>query len=373
MADRVTVCVGTKRGLFLLESNRRRKDWKLRGPFLKGWQVYHAVLDTRGSPKLHVAGSSDVFSSTTFSGNAKGVKFAGAKKPPIPPKLTTGQLKIARQYGCNTTTRIWHIEPGRQKDRGVIYAGAAPGSLFRSEDHGRSWELVQGLMRHPTRKDWSPGFGGLCLHSIQVDPENPQRILIAISAAGAFRTEDGGKTWKPINRAVARYIGAPKGSEVGSCVHKLLLHPAVPGRLYQQNHVGVYQSDDYGDTWFAIHKGLPSDFGFGLTLNPHRPEQCFVVPLDAGQYAFRATPGALRVYGWNGKSRKWSAFGKGLPGHGAHVNVLREGLTSDSLDPVGIYMGTGTGQVYCSADEGRSWKAAAENLPPVLSVSAGVV
>jgi photosystem II stability/assembly factor-like uncharacterized protein len=373
MADRVTVCVGTKRGLFLLESNHRRHDWKLRGPFLVGWQVYHAILDTRGSPKIHVAGSSDVFGSTSFNGGSKKVKFGGAKKPPIPPKLMPGQLKVARQYGCNITTRIWHIEPGSQKERGVLYAGSAPAALFRSEDGGKTWEPVKGLLRHPTRKDWAPGFGGLCLHSIQVDPENSQRIVIAISAAGAFRSEDGGRTWKSINRAVAKYIGAPKDSEVGSCVHKLLLHPAVPGRMYQQNHVGVYQSDDYGDTWYAIHKGLPSDFGFGLALHARRPEQCYVVPLDASHYAFRATPGALRVYGWNGKTRKWSANGKGLPSHGAHVNVLREGLSADSLDPVGVYMGTGSGQVYCSADEGRSWRAAAENLPPVLSISVGVV
>jgi hypothetical protein len=301
------------------------------------------------------------------------VKFDGAKRPPVPPKLTTGQMKIARKYGCNTTTRLWHIEPGARNEPGVLYAGSAPAALFRSEDSGKSWEVVPGLLRHPSRKDWSPGFGGLGLHSIQVDPNNPQRMLIAISAAGAFRTENGGKTWTSINRAVARYVGAPKGSEVGSCVHKLLLQPGIPGRVYQQNHVGVYQSDDYGDTWFAIHKGLPFDFGFGLALNPNRPEQCYVVPLDPDGYSWRATPGALRVYGWNANKRKWTTFEKGLPGHGAHVNVLREGLSSDTLDPAGIYMGTGNGQVYCSADEGRSWGLAVENLPPVLSVSAAVV
>ncbi|MCW8131599.1 MAG: exo-alpha-sialidase [Planctomycetota bacterium] len=373
MADRVVVTVGTKRGLFLLESNARRKDWKVEGPYLKGWQIYHAVLDARGTPRVHAAGSSEVFGSSAFSSGRKKIKFEGAKRPPKAPDLLPKALKVAKKYGCNTSKRLWHIEPGRASERGVLYAGTAPAGLFRSEDDGRTWQSVEGLLRHPSRKDWMVGYGGMCLHSIQLDPRDEKRMIVAISAAGSFRTEDGGKTWKPINKAVSKFKGAPKNEQVGTCVHKLLMHPAKPGRVYQQNHVGVYQSDDYGDTWQPIHAGLPFDFGFGLALNPADPDACYVVPLDPEGYTFRATPGAMKVYRWNAKKKTWTALERGLPGDGACVSVLREGMANDTLDPCGVYVGTGSGTVFQSADAGRSWKAAAMHLPPVLSVSAAVV
>ncbi len=216
MADKVVVSVGTKRGLFLFESNVRRRQWKMRGPYLDGWHIYHAMLDTRGTPRLHAAGSSDVFATSTFGAKLSDAKFAGAKKPPQPPKPLPAHEKVFKKYGISPTPRVWHVEPGRPSERNVLWAGTAPAGLFRSEDAGKTWEPVPGLNDHPTRKHWQPGFGGMCLHSIQLDPVDRRRMYVAISAAGAFRTDDGGKTWNPINRAVAKYVGAPKDDRVGT-------------------------------------------------------------------------------------------------------------------------------------------------------------
>ncbi len=203
MADRIVLCVGTKRGLFLFESNRRRQNWKLRGPFLQGWNIYHAVIDTRGAPRLHVASSSDVFACTTFGGSIRSSKFNGARRPPVPPPVLPQQRKWHREWGISSVPRVWHIEPGHRKEKGVLFAGTAPAALFRSEDHGRTWDPVQGLLRHPSRRKWQPGAGGLCLNSIQVDPDEPKRMYIGISSAGSFRTDNGGRTWQGINRGIA--------------------------------------------------------------------------------------------------------------------------------------------------------------------------
>ncbi len=216
MADKVVLTVGTKRGLFLLESNSRRARWKIRGPFLKGWPIYYAMIDTRGTPRLHVAASSDVYASTTFSADISAQKLKGAATPPVPPKLTAKQTRDAKQWGINTTSRLWVIEPGPANQKKLLYAGSAPAGLFRSEDSGKSWEGVKGINEHKTRKNWAPGFGGMSLHSIQIDPTDPNRMYVAISAGGAFRTDDGGQTWASINNEVAEYVGAPKESLVGT-------------------------------------------------------------------------------------------------------------------------------------------------------------
>jgi len=367
MPDRVVVCAGTRRGLFLFESNRSRSRWTRRGPFLTGWQIYHAVVDARGTPRVHAAASSDVFGCSAFSSDLRGRKWVAAKTPPMPPKPPERGAKMARKYGIPMTPRVWHIEPGRAGEKGVLYAGTAPAGLFRSEDAGRTWEPMKSLLRHPTRKLWMPGAGGMCLHSIQLDPRNPNRLYVGISAAGGFRSDDGGRSWKPINRGIRRLPGEPK-SAVGTCVHKLLLHPS--GRLYQQNHLGVYRSDDAGASWQAIDRGLPSDFGFGLALHPRDRRVCWVVPLEPQDYAYRATRGAFRVY--RRGDAGWTAHGRGLP-EDAYLNVLREGMASDPLTPCGVYVGTGGGHVFNSSDEGRSWRTLAEYLPAVQSVSVAVV
>ncbi|GJM44220.1 MAG: glycosyl hydrolase [Gemmatimonadota bacterium] len=373
MADKTILCVGTKRGLFLLESTKQRRKWAVKGPFMKGWTVHHAMIDTRSTPRLHVAAENFSFAANAFSGGLSGTQLKPAEKPPAAPELNPKSKKFAKQHGLDMTKRIWLIEPGPANEKKVLYAGTAPAGLFRSEDRGKSWEAVPGINQHRTRKDWSPGAGGQSLHSIQVDPHDPQRIYVAISAAGSFRTDDGGKRWKPINASVAKYVGAPKETTVGTCVHKLRVHPTEPGRLFQQNHVGVYRSDDHGDSWNRIDKGLPYDFGFGLALNPGNPEVCYVIPLQPEGYAFRATDGALSVFRPNGNGRGWKRLTKGLPQKNAYVSVLRQAMSSDSLKPCGIYFGTGGGQVFASADEGESWQAAAEYLPSVYSVTAAVV
>jgi hypothetical protein len=369
MADRVVLCVGTKRGLFVFGSDARRDRWTLRGPFLKGWEVNHAVVDTRGTPAIQAAGYSMAFAATTFRGDLAGRKFDGAKKPPVPPALPPKAAGFVKKYGIPSAPRVWHLEPGRASERGVLYAGTAPAALFRSEDDGKTWNEVRSLTRHPTRKNWNPGAGGQCLHSIQLDPLDERRMYVAISAGGCFRTDDGMRTWTPINRGVAKFVGAPKGNSTATCVHKILLHPVATERLYQQNHVGTYWSDDRGESWTAIQKGLPSDFGFGLALDANDPDACLVVPLQPEGYAFRATMGSLRVYRWNGR---WTMNDAGLP-RDAYLSVLREGMSSDRLNPCGVYVGTGTGQLFGSADGGRRWRAIAQYLPPILSVSAAVV
>lgn len=216
MAKRVILSVGTKRGLFLLESTTGRKRWSVSGPFLKGWSVDHAMIDTRGTPRLHVAASNYAFASTTFSADIRGKNFRASEKPPVPIKLTPKQEKQAKEWGIDTKHRVWLVQPGPAKKKRVLYAGTAPAGLFRSEDLGKSWEPVPGINQHPSRKDWSPGAGGMSMHSIQVDPHDPNRMYVAVSAAGAFRSDDAGESWNPINQCVASYVGAPEESLVGT-------------------------------------------------------------------------------------------------------------------------------------------------------------
>jgi hypothetical protein len=376
MADKVVVSVGTKRGLFLLEADQNRSSWKVTGPLLKGWQIFHAIVDTRGTPRVHAAAVSNTFAATTVSGGLSDLKLDAAKKPPIPPKLLPGQAKFIKKWKLPSDPRIWHIEPGRASEKGVLYAGVAPAALFRSDDDGKTWAEVKGLSKHSSRKNWMPGAGGLALHSIQLDPRDSNRMYVGISSAGIFRTDNGGKSWKPANKGITSFEGGIlKEGAVGTCVHKLLLHPGKPGRLFQQNHVGVYRTDNGGDSWDRIDKGLPWDFGFGLALNPADPDTCFVTPLEPQGGTYRATAGKLRVYqlkGMNG-APAWDELGNGLPSEDAYLSVLREGMTNDALQPVGVYVGTGTGQLFHSADGAPGRAAIAATLPPILSVSAAVI
>ena len=216
MTDKLILCAGTRKGLFVFESNRSRRAWKMRGPYLVGWKVYHAVVDTRSTPRIYASCSSDVFATTVMIGDVGGKKFEGSKKPPVPPKLLPPQLEMAQKYGIPTGDRVWHVEPGRPTEKKVLYAGTAPAGLFRSEDSGESWEPVPGLNDHPTRGQWGPGFGGMAAHSIQLDPHKAGRMYVAISAAGTFRSDDEGKSWTPINQGVEMYQGAPPDSKVAT-------------------------------------------------------------------------------------------------------------------------------------------------------------
>ena len=216
MAQKVVLSVGTKRGLFLLESNKRRSRWTVHGPFLKGWTVHHAMIDTRGKPRLYAAAENYTFGSTVFSADIAGKKFTPADEPPVPPKFSEKQQKMAEEWKIDTTPRTWYLSPGAPKEKRVLYAGTAPAGLFRSEDRGKSWQPVAGINEHPTRENWGPGAGGMSLHSFQIDPHDPKKMYAAISAAGAFRTDDGGENWAPINSCVAEYVGAPEESMVGT-------------------------------------------------------------------------------------------------------------------------------------------------------------
>ena len=371
MAKRVILSVGTKRGLFLLESSRTRKSWKVSGPHLMGWSVPYAIMDTRSTPKLHVSATHYSFGSTTYSADIAGKKFTAAKQAPVYPQLNRKAAKFVKEWGLADPKHVWVITPGHASQKKVLFAGTSPAGLFRSEDSGATWEPVAGLNEHKTRKDWNPGAGGQALHSLQVDPEDPNRMYVAISAAGGFRTDDGGVKWKPINDAVADYVGAPKDSKVGSCVHKLLIHPAGSGLLYQQNHVGVYRSEDRGDTWHRIDGGLPYDFGFGLAVHSTDPSACYVLPLRPEEYSFRATSGSLAVY--RSSSKGWKKLTRGLPQKNAYISVLRQAMDADRLSPCGIYFGTASGSVFASSDDGATWQSAVDHLPPIYSVTAAVV
>ena len=353
----VLILVGTRKGLFLLRADENRRDWKLEEPSLPGWSVYHATVDPRNGA-LYAAANNFVYGATVQRSNDLGKTWERSEHLGLPEE---SGLKLAA---------AWHVEPGHESEPDSLWLGGDPGVLFRTDDGGTTWRPVEGILEHPTRQGWQPGAGGLCCHSIQLDPADTGRLYVAISAAGSFRTDDGGETWTPINRGVAADFLPEKYPEVGQCVHKLLLHPAKPERLWQQNHCGVYRSDDRGDTWERLDgNGLPSDFGFGLALDPRGPDIAYVVPEEGAENRVTAG-GRLGVYRTKDAGESWELLEDGLPDR-AWVGVLREAMAYDRLDPAGVYVGTQAGSVYVSPTEGRDWLEAARNLPPILSVEVG--
>jgi len=335
--------VGTRKGLFLIRGN------EIEGPLLKGWDVFHATRDPR-SGALFAAANTFWFGPSVQRSDDGGETWERAEQLAVPESL--GTLK-----------NMWHVEPGHPSQPDVLWAGGDPGVLFRSEDGGRTWEPNRALVEHPTRDRWQPGAGGMCLHSIQLDPDDPERLYIGISAAGTFRTDDGGESWTPVNKNVlAGFNEEDKYPEVGNCVHKLLIHPAKPERLWQQNHCGVYRSDDRGDNWERLDEnGLPSEFGFPIMLDPSDPDVAYVIPEDGAE--FRATAGGrLGVYKTTDAGASWQLHADGLP-NPAWTGVLRE---ASSWDADGIYFGTQSGSVYSLTN--GNWSEVAQQLPPVLSV-----
>jgi hypothetical protein len=351
------ILVGTRKGLFLLSGDESRGKWKLDGPLLTGWSIFHAVLDPRDG-SLHAATNNEVYGATVHRSDDGGTTWTRAEELGLP---EDSGLKLER---------TWHVEPGRENEPGRLWLGAAPGVLFRSDDGGTTWQVNEGLLRHPTRDRWNPGAGGMCCHSIQLDPADPDRLYIGISAAGVFRSEDGGESWTPANQGTAAEFMPDPYPEVGQCVHKVLLHPARPERLWQQNHCGVYRSDDRGEHWERLEaNGLPSGFGFPLALNHRDPDAAYVVPEEGAEN--RVTPnGRLGVYRTRDAGASWELASNGLP-EPAWAAVLREGMASDRLDPAGVYFGTQSGSVFVSPDAGQTWHEAASQLPPILSVEVG--
>jgi photosystem II stability/assembly factor-like uncharacterized protein len=351
------VLVGTRKGLFLLSGDESRRDWKLDGPFLTGWSIFHAVMDPRDGA-LHAATNNEVYGATVHRSDDGGRTWTRAE-----------ELGLPEDSGL-TLEKTWHVEPGRADEPGRLWLGAAPGVLFRSDDGGVTWQVNEGLLRHPTREQWNPGAGGMCCHSIQLDPDEPDRLYIGISAAGVFRSEDGGESWTPANKGTAADFLPDPYPELGQCVHKVLLHPARPERLWQQNHCGVYRSDDRGGQWERLEaNGLPSGFGFPIALDHRDPDAAFVIPEEGAEN--RVTPdGRLGVYRTRDAGASWELASNGLP-EPAWAAVLREGMSFDRLDPAGVYVGTQSGSVFVSPDAGESWHEAASQLPPILSVEVG--
>jgi len=353
----VLLLCGTRKGLFLIRGDDARRNWDLEKTLLSGWSVFHAVQDPRHGD-LHVAANNWVYGGTTHRSSDLGKTWERSEGLGLPEE---SGLKLEE---------VWHVEPGHDSEPDTLWLGATPGILFRSGDRGESWEPVRGLLEHPTRDRWQPGAGGMCCHSVQIDPADPKKMFIAISAAGTFRTEDGGETWVPRNKDVAADFMPDPFPELGQCVHKLLLHPARQDRLWQQNHCGVYRSDDRGDNWERLEgNGLPSGFGFPLAIHPRDPDVAYVIPEEGAENRV-TSDGRLGVYRTADGGASWELASNGLP-EPAWGAVMREGFASDRNDPAGVYFGTQSGSVFASSSEGDSWTEVARQLPPVLSVEVG--
>ncbi len=359
----VLLLVGTMKGVFLLRSSSERARWDAAGPYFHGQATYALAYDSReGRHRLWASTASMVWGAFLRSSDDYGRTWTNPQEAGI---------RFPADSGA-TLKNIWQICLGRPAEPNVIYCGVEPAALFESRDDGESWSLVRGLFDHPHRPRWMPGLGGLTLHTILLDPQNPQRMYVAISAGGVYATEDGGRTWQARNRGV-RVVHMPeKYPEFGQCVHKIVMHASRPERLFLQNHWGLYRSDNHGESWQDIAHGVPSDYGFAMAAHPRNPECVYIVPIESDE--FRCTPeGCLRVYRTRNAGESWEALTRGLPQKGAYETVLRDALAADSLDPAGIYFGTRSGQLYGSADEGKTWKKILDGLPPVVCVKSAVV
>ena len=358
----VLVLVGTMKGAFVVRSDAARKRWSVGGPYSVGSPVYAMALDTRaGRNRLWFSNQS--FRWGTFLSSSD--DFGKTVTEP-----ETYSIKFPADSGL-ALKNIWQINV-TSDDPDTIYCGVEPSCLFVSRDAGQSWSPVEGLLKHPHRPKWTPGGGGMCLHTIVPHPTNPESMIIAMSTGGCYRTDDGGATWTARNQGVRCEFMPDKFPEFGQCVHKIGRDAANPDRLYLQNHWGLYRSDNGGDSWTDIAHGVPSDFGFCMVAHPHDPDTAYIVPIESDQY--RCTPeGKLRVYRTRNAGKSWEPMTKGLPQKNAMETVLRDAMGSDTLDPAGIYFGTRSGKVYGSNDDGKSWQVILEGVPPVVSVHAAVV
>jgi len=364
--SRVRVLVGTRKGAFVLASDGARRRWDVSGPHFGGWEVYHLKGSPADPDRIYASQSSGWFGQIvqrsddggkTWEAMGNEFRYEGTPGPHLWYDGTPHPWEFAR---------VWHLEPSPD-DPDTVWAGVEDAGLFRTTDGGRTWAELPGLRTHPSASSWQPGAGGLCLHTIILDPRDRKRIFVAISAAGAFRSDDGGATWRPINRGL-RSEGIPNPTaEVGHCVHRVAMHRARPDVLFMQKHWDVMRSDDAGDSWREVSGNLPTDFGFVIDVHAHEPETIYVVPIksDSEHYPL---DGRLSVYRSRTGGQEWEALGNGLPQRDCYVNVLRDAMSVDALDPCGVYFGTTGGQVYASADAGDSWAPIVRDLPPVVAV-----
>src|SRR5579859_1852706 len=359
----VLLMVGTNKGAFLLRSSRDRARWDVAGPYFHGQGVYAMTYDGRnGRHRLWMSTNSLLWGTFLRSSDDFGRSWTNPLEASI--RFPTDSGAALRN--------IWQICLGRTEEPETLYCGVEPAALFESRDGGESWSLIRGLYEHPHRPRWIPSNGGLFLHTIVPDAAERSRMYVAVSAAGVYRTEDVGKTWQARNSGVRVVFLPEKYPEFGQCVHKIVLHPARPERLFLQNHWGIYRSDNRGDSWQDIARGLPSDFGFGMVMHPHDPDTVYILPVESDE--FRCTPdGHLRVYRTRNAGASWDALERGLPQKGAYETILRDAFSSDSLDPAGIYFGTRSGKLFASRDEGKSWRKILEGLPQIMCVKVAII
>jgi len=377
----VRLLVGTRKGAFILTSDGKREQWDVSGPHFAGWEMYHL----KGSPldpnRIYASQTSSWFGQIIQRSDDGGKTWStpgGEKLPDAhdPPAGRSNRFQYDGEVGTHQFydgtqhpwefKRVWHLEPSLTEPE-TVYAGVEDAALFKSKDGGTSWQELPGL-RSAKGHLWQPGAGGMCLHTIIIDPTNPQRIFIAISAAGAFRTDDGGATWQPINQGLKSPYELPDpDASVGHCVHRITMHPSRPHVLFMQKHWDVMRSDNAGELWYDIGGNLPTDFGFPIDVHAHEPETIYVVPIKSDSEHY-PPDGKLRVYRSRTGGNEWEALTNGLPQENCFVNVLRDAMCVDSLEACGIYFGTTGGQVYASADSGDTWKAIVRDLPAVLSV-----
>jgi len=364
----IRLLVGTRKGAFVLTSDGKRKEWKIEGPHFAGWEIYHAKASPVDPDRIYASQTSGWFGQLIQRSNDGGRTWE-----PVGNKFEYDGVPGTHQWYDGTPhpwefARVWHLEPSLS-DPDIVYAGVEDAALFRTTDGGAHWEELSGLRKHGSGPSWQPGAGGMCLHTILLDPKNASRIFVAISAAGAFRSNDAGITWQPINRGLKSEGIPDPDAEVGHCVHRIAMHPSRPDVLYMQKHWDVMRSENAGDSWTEVSGNLPTDFGFPIDVHAHEPDTVYVVPIKSDSEHF-PLEGKLQVYRSRSGGNEWEALTKGLPQSNCYVNVLRDAMSVDSLDECGIYFGTTGGQVYASADAGDTWNAIVRDLPTVLSVEA---
>jgi len=386
----IRVLVGTRKGAFILSSDAGRKKWQVDGPLFAGWEIYHMKGSPADPDRLYASQSNAWFGQIIQRSNDGGRTWEQPGTPPGEPVTTPAGMPKgeSNKFAYDTSSgsgkpltthqwydgsqrewefkRVWHLEPSLT-DADTVYAGVEDAALFRTVDGGQTWHELAGLRGHGTGPKWQPGAGGMCLHTILFDPDNPGRIYTAISAAGVFRSDDAGKSWKPINRGLkSAYVPDPQ-AEIGHCVHRIAMHLARPDVLYMQKHWDVMRSDDAGESWQEVSGNLPTDFGFVIEVHAHEPDTVYVVPIKS-DYEHYTPEGKLRVYRSRTGGNEWEALTNGLPQQDCYVNVLRDAMSVDSLDECGVYFGTTGGQVYCSADGGDHWVPIVRDLPSVVSI-----
>ncbi|MGH6814711.1 MAG: WD40/YVTN/BNR-like repeat-containing protein [Hyphomicrobiaceae bacterium] len=352
MVRQICVLLGTKKGAFVMESDARRQTWKLRGPFCAAWPINHVIADAAGT--IYAGGGNEWFGPAVWKSADLGATWSHS---------SAGLAYAAGEQAIKAVWSLAHAD-------GRLYAGVEPAGLFQSGDAGESWQHIVGLRNHPSRPHWQPGGGGLILHTIVLHPADEQQIWVAISTGGVFHSSDGGKTWQPRNRGT-RNDYMPEGQrypDYGQCVHSLAMAPGIPDRLYQQNHCGMYRSNDGGREWSSIEAGLPSTFGFPAAVHPRDPDTLYLVPLNGDSVGRYMPDGKAAVWRSRNGGAAWEALRQGLPQENVYYGVLRRALATDRLDPAGVYFGSNTGRLYASADEGERWRCIAEYLPPIASV-----